>query len=232
MLNTDGQERDNIWDLSKPRVTVHPNDALKDLKAYALFSKNKPITASGYNKWGKYSQDTIRRLFDSWEKACMAAEIKNFKKHKYTVAELITYIEAVAKWRQARPSINDLKKYNDIHGSTITGDAFSRRWGSYAHFIKLFSNYKMGKITEKELINKIQPTPKRKLISTKTRAQILHRDNYTCVDCGITASEGAKLHVHHLKPVSHGGTNELQNLITNCSECNLGKSDRILQYLN
>jgi hypothetical protein len=232
MFNTDGQERDNIWDLSKPRITVHPNDALKDLKAYALFLKGRPVTASGYNKWGKYSQDTIRRLFDSWEKACMEAQIKNCKKHKYTAEELIAYIDTVTIWRQARPSTLDLKKYNDIHGSTITSEAFSRRWGSYVGFIKLFSNYKLGKITKKDLIDKIQSTPRRKLISSKTRAQILHRDNYTCVDCGITPSEGAKLHVHHLKPVSHGGTNALQNLVTNCSECNLGKSDRILQCQN
>jgi hypothetical protein len=232
MFNADGQARDNIWDLSKSRITVHPNDALKDLKAYALFSNDKPVTATGYNKWGKYSSDTVRRLFGSWENACMVAGIKNIKKHKYSAKELIIHIEKVAIWRMTRPSIGDLKKYNDIHGSTITQDAYSRRWGGYVRFIQLFSDYKMGKNTEKDLIDSIESKAKRKSISAKTRALILNRDCYACVDCGITASEGAKLQVHHLKPVSHGGTNALQNLVTNCSECNLGKSDTILQYQN
>jgi hypothetical protein len=108
MFNTDGQERDNIWDLSKPRITVHPNDALKDLKAYALFLKGKPVTASGYNKWGKYSQDTIRRLFDSWEKACMEAQIKNCKKHKYTAEELIAYIDTVTIYMAQQSQVTPL----------------------------------------------------------------------------------------------------------------------------
>ena len=230
MIEVDCQESYKIWDLNEPRITVHPHDALKDLKGYALFLNDKPITATGYNYWGKYSRDTIRRLFGSWENACMEAGITSLKKYKYSAKELIIHIEKVAIWRQARPSIGDLKKYNDIHRSTITSDAFSRRWGGYARFIKLFSDYKMGKITEKNLIDSIESKRKRRFISVKTRAQVLNRDSYTCVDCGASPSAGAKLHVHHLKPVSHGGTNELQNLVTNCSECNQGKSDSILQY--
>ena len=31
--------------------------------------------------------------------------------------------------------------------------------------------------------------------------------------------------VDHIVPVSKGGTNDLDNLVTACEQCNLGKSD-------
>jgi len=222
---------DDIWDLSKPRITIHPEDALKDMKAYAGTLDGRPTTAGGYNKWNgrRYSQDSIRRLFGSWENACLKAGVKYKKTHTYTVEQLILHIENVATWRKARPSQSDIKRYNSIHGTTITSAAYGRRWGGYKAFIVLFSKYKLGQINKKEFIDSMVSTPDRKSLSLKVRALIFQRDNWTCIDCGATASDGAKLHVHHKTPVSHGGTDESDNLVTNCAECNLGKSDQILK---
>lgn len=36
------------------------------------------------------------------------------------------------------------------------------------------------------------------------------------------------LHVDHVVPVSTGGSDDVGNLITSCSDCNLGKSDSVL----
>lgn len=36
------------------------------------------------------------------------------------------------------------------------------------------------------------------------------------------------LHVDHILPVCQGGTNDIENLITACSDCNLGKSGRTI----
>ena len=52
------------------------------------------------------------------------------------------------------------------------------------------------------------------------------RDNYTCVYCG--AFEGVTLHLDHLYPVSKGGGNDLENLVTACDACNLSKHARII----
>ncbi len=57
--------------------------------------------------------------------------------------------------------------------------------------------------------------------------EVFKRDNYTCVECGATKENGATLHVDHKIPVSKGGTDELDNLQTLCSKCNLNKSDVI-----
>jgi len=59
------------------------------------------------------------------------------------------------------------------------------------------------------------------------RHEVFKRDNYTCVECGARKDDGATLHVDHKVPVSKGGTDELDNLQTLCSDCNLNKSDVI-----
>lgn len=50
---------------------------------------------------------------------------------------------------------------------------------------------------------------------------VKRRDCYTCQKCGkdlYYCKEGYG-HVHHIKPLSIGGTNEIKNLIYLCSEC-------------
>lgn len=58
------------------------------------------------------------------------------------------------------------------------------------------------------------------------RFKVFNRDNFRCVYCGRGPSDGVKLQVDHVQPVSKGGTNDLLNLVTACSECNLGKGNK------
>jgi len=72
-----------------------------------------------------------------------------------------------------------------------------------------------------------KPKRKRTNIPRGIRHEVFKRDNYTCVECGAKKEDGATLHVDHIIPISKGGTDELSNLQTLCSECNLNKSDVI-----
>jgi hypothetical protein len=65
-------------------------------------------------------------------------------------------------------------------------------------------------------------------LSTSLRYDILARDQYTCQDCGAKASDGARLEVDHKVPRSKGGSNDASNLVTLCSDCNHGKSDKTI----
>jgi len=65
---------------------------------------------------------------------------------------------------------------------------------------------------------------KRKAISTRDRFEVFKRDRFTCTYCGGKPPE-VTLHVDHITPVAKGGTNDPANLVTSCSDCNLGKSD-------
>ena len=68
---------------------------------------------------------------------------------------------------------------------------------------------------------------KRTHIPRGLRHEVFKRDNYKCVECGASKEDGATLHIDHKIPVSKGGTDELDNLQTLCSDCNLNKSDVI-----
>ena len=59
------------------------------------------------------------------------------------------------------------------------------------------------------------------------RFKVLERDGFKCGYCGITKNE-TELHVDHILPRKYGGRNDMDNLITACIPCNLGKSDRII----
>lgn len=64
--------------------------------------------------------------------------------------------------------------------------------------------------------------PKRKPLSKKTRFEVFKRDNFTCQYCSAK-SPNVVLEVDHLLPVCKKGTNDIDNLITACFDCNRGK---------
>ena len=69
--------------------------------------------------------------------------------------------------------------------------------------------------------------PKRKPLSKKTRFEVFKRDSFTCQYCGAQAPD-AVLHLDHINPVAGGGDNDMMNLITACTACNMGKGARTL----
>ena len=68
----------------------------------------------------------------------------------------------------------------------------------------------------------------RQTLTQRVRFEILKRDNFACRYCGATAP-GVVLHVDHVHPVSRGGKNELENLVTACRDCNAGKGARPIE---
>lgn len=64
---------------------------------------------------------------------------------------------------------------------------------------------------------------KRKQISKRTRFEVFKRDGFTCQYCGAHPPQ-AILHVDHITAVKHGGESDMDNLITACDHCNLGKA--------
>lgn len=62
----------------------------------------------------------------------------------------------------------------------------------------------------------------RTTLSPRIRFEVLKRDKFTCQYCGRS---GCELEVDHIQPISKGGTNDMDNLITACVDCNRGKSN-------
>lgn len=65
-------------------------------------------------------------------------------------------------------------------------------------------------------------------LSVRTRFEIFKRDRFTCAYCGRTPPD-VVLEADHIIPRAAGGSDEIDNLITACWECNHGKSDRLLE---
>lgn len=53
----------------------------------------------------------------------------------------------------------------------------------------------------------------REAVWKKVRAEIIARDNFRCLECGISV-RSAEADVHHLLPRSVGGSDEPSNLVT------------------
>ena len=64
----------------------------------------------------------------------------------------------------------------------------------------------------------------REPIPAGLRFAVLRRDGFRCAYCGRGEAEGVKLHLDHIVPVARGGRTELENLVTACVTCNVGKS--------
>ena len=63
---------------------------------------------------------------------------------------------------------------------------------------------------------------KRESISKKLRFEVFKRDEFRCVYCGKTPPE-ITLEIDHIEPVSKGGKNDINNLVSACFDCNRGK---------
>jgi len=104
-------------------------------------------------------------------------------------------------------------------------NAWSRILGKASHAFwrcPPFDQPRKGRVQVKPFFIGFMAT-KRTAISKKTRFEIFKRDGFKCMYCGNHPPQ-VLLHVDHIDPVSKGGKNDPDNLITACEPCNLGKS--------
>lgn len=70
----------------------------------------------------------------------------------------------------------------------------------------------------------------RKTIRPSVRFEVFKRDAFTCQYCGRTPPT-VVLEVDHVIAVVGGGTNDLENLMSACRDCNAGKGARPLDAI-
>ncbi|WP_208033209.1 HNH endonuclease [Streptomyces cyanogenus] len=61
--------------------------------------------------------------------------------------------------------------------------------------------------------------------SARIRRIVLERDGHACVRCGLRAGS-TRLGLAYVVPISHGGTDSPDNLITLCPNCNAGRTSQ------
>ena len=67
-------------------------------------------------------------------------------------------------------------------------------------------------------------------ISKSLRFDIFRRDKFTCQYCGRQPPD-VILEADHITPMSKGGGDEPENLVTSCFECNRGKGTKLLKTM-
>jgi hypothetical protein len=78
------------------------------------------------------------------------------------------------------------------------------------------------------LLPALRKDAERRNVSPGLRFTILKRDSFRCRYCGRSPDTHPSLvlHVDHKVSLFSGGSNDESNLVTACSECNLGKGYR------
>lgn len=62
-------------------------------------------------------------------------------------------------------------------------------------------------------------------VSKRLRFEVLRRDGFRCYYCGTRGNEtGDGLTIDHVVPVALGGTDDAENLVSACGDCNSGKT--------
>ena len=93
-------------------------------------------------------------------------------------------------------------------------EAFRIREAAYRNFVARC--YGTGEKTKKAVYGYL-----------KARFEFLKKFNFTCQYCGRRAPE-VSFHIDHIFPRSKGGSNDISNLTLACTECNVGKGNRLL----
>ena len=86
----------------------------------------------------------------------------------------------------------------------------------------IFSDVADGKPVRGKTTSKSRGKSRRTGLSQKVRWHVLARDSFTCQYCGRKPPD-VVLEVDHVTSVADGGSNEMDNLVAACAQCNRGK---------
>ncbi len=93
---------------------------------------------------------------------------------------------------------------------------------------------KLIKVILKELVGSVLLVEERNIqnkrcrsVSLKMRFAVFLRDKFTCQYSGKN-SQKCQIEVDHILPISKGNSNSFGNLVTACQECNLYKSNTVI----
>lgn len=187
----------------------------KYIKAFEIYVKYKSEITSAFEKY---------RLFKKEDYHNSPQPKRNFIV-RFFVDE---YSEFLDKQRYEEEMLKN-RTYNPefpyvlLHLDAVTPWKYHKKDFRYA-FSDIITCYERarGKKGQMTFIEQ-----QRRVVTDSLRYDVLKRDGFRCCVCGATASDGVKLEVDHIIPVSKGGKSTMDNLQTLCERCNRGKRDKI-----
>lgn len=211
-------------------------ELIKAVQEYANKQKIKYVTSKQFCEWFGISETSIRRHFGTWAKFCKKAKLAPKYSRSVTKEKLFNNLDEVWSEIGRQPRAKEMKQPLSPISISRYSKIFKKSW--YEICLE-FMSWKSG-ISIDEIENEsrhistavvgFQYSHKTKRnISLSLRYNILKRDNFCCVQCGASPAltPGVQLHIDHKIPWSKGGETEESNLQTLCSDCNLGKSNKL-----
>lgn len=220
-----------VFDETAHKKRVSDDEIVRALKRFARQRRGRAFSMQQFAKWAGGEPchvELVRERFGGWRAALERAGIREPRCGKYSAQKLMEILEDV--WRKTRmpPTGETLRKVGNI-GTP----AYARIWGSHREARTRLAKFRRGEISREEMMAPVRrsdrpgPGRGRSSLPVSLRWRVLVRDGQKCVVCGASRSEGARLEVDHIVPVSRGGGDEMENLRALCRECNRGRGDRI-----
>lgn len=233
--------------LKERRRSVTNRELLDDLRNTALALEKKHISVIEYSAIGSFHSSTIARRFGSWNQAINKAGLKINKYAFISPEELMLNLKQVWNKLRRQPKSTDLVKPLSRFGTKV----YTARFGSWNAALRALIEYvNTGKLKttrrNKPLNTTLQLHNSTTLLKTKRtkrnkrititkgmRFDIFKRDKFKCRICGRSPAThpGITLHVDHWKPLSKNGANKMDNYVTLCNDCNLGKGAKTVESL-
>ncbi len=204
---------------------VSDEEILKDLRRVSAALNTAKITQRLYGEHGQYDSSNIGRRFGTWNKALEAAGLT--VSNQCNIPDKVLFENILVLWQHygRQPRRAELSQ----PPSTISQSAYNRRFKSWVSALENFVEYaNSAEVSAPERAEEQTGSHQTgRHPSLRLRFKVLHRDRFTCQDCGASPAKmlGVELHVDHIIPWSKGGETVLENLATKCSKCNLGKSN-------
>ena len=235
------------FELNEFHRNVPDTELIEDLQRVSNQLKQDTVTIDDYNEFGEFHATTLTRRFGSWFNCLAKASLKPSRsKIGITDEELFEEIENVWVKLGKQPKYSEMR---DISKYSI--GTYEKRFGGWQKALEKFVEYISAEENEYEPApievlepsncqrttsnNTIElvPTSKHRTprkINLRLRFKVLARDNYKCCACGASPAKdpSVELEVDHIIPWDKGGETLIENLQTLCHDCNLGKSNLML----
>jgi len=220
-------------------LDCYSNESIaEELRRIAALTGRPTVTRKDLKEFGRVDGATLLRRFGTLRHANEAAGLRPNRYTKATREELqkiMVDLWAITAKEYGRPPRERELKERGFPVSSSTIDAHFGSWTKAlmataalmvpAHPLAQESTDDDAVATEAAARpSTLRPRRQRGVISVYKRFTVFRRDQFTCCKCHCG---GGELHVDHIVPVCHGGSDRLDNLQTLCRSCNLKKSGRM-----
>lgn len=206
-------------------------EIIDSLKQFARERGTSSFTRIEYDAWSHRAlcASQIAHRFGSWAVAMERAGLDPMWRPSKNPIEMVEIFMDCWEEQDDAPTVKALSNHLKRMGSKYTVHMYTHYFGGVRRLAQRVSIFQLGKISEAQLAERyISEANPRRSMSPKLRLTVLTRDKFCCLLCGRSAKvHGVALEIDHKIPVTHGGSNDMENLQTLCEDCNRGKGDNL-----